>query len=124
MDDSLLNVTMSDDNTFSMDLTSDTLNIDANSLIQTDTLNVTMQNSDILEPQMESEDELEVKLVEGIPVGVDDYEVLKNLPKVNGVTLKGDKSFESLGREKITNSQLKQIIDEQYELIFGGGNNG
>lgn len=124
MDDSLLNVNMSDDNTFSIDLTSDNLQIDANSLIQTDTLNVTMQNGDILEPQMESEDELEVNLVEGIPVGMDDYEVLKNLPKVNGVELKGDKSFENLGREKITNSQIKQIIDEQYELIFGGGNNG
>lgn len=124
MDDSLLNVNMSDDNTFGIDLTSDNLQIDANSLIQTDTLNVTMQNGDILEPQLESQDELEVNLVEGIPVGMDDYEVLKNLPKVNGVELKGDKSFENLGREKITNSQIKQIIDEQYELIFGGGNNG
>ena len=110
MDDSILNVTMSDDNTFGMDLTSDTLNIDANPLIQTDTLNVTMQNSDILEPQMESEDELEVKLVEGIPVGVDDYEVLKNLPKVNGVTLKGDKSNEDLKMRSITNLELARIL--------------
>lgn len=124
MDDSLLNVNMSDDNTFGIDLTSDNLQIDANSLIQTDILDVSMQNGDILEPQLESQDELEVNLVEGIPVGMDDYEVLKNLPKVNGVELKGDKSFENLGREKITNSQIKQIIDEQYELIFGGGNNG
>ena len=56
--------------------------------------------------------------------GVTDYEALDNLPRINGVELKGDKSFESLGREKITNLEIKDIIDEQYELIFGGGNNG
>lgn len=51
-----------------------------------------------------------------------DYEALQNHPLINGVELVGDKSFEDLGREDIANSRIKQIIDEQYELIFGGGN--
>lgn len=51
-----------------------------------------------------------------------DYEALQNHPLINGVELIGDKSFEDLGREDIANNRIKQIIDEQYELIFGGGN--
>lgn len=51
-----------------------------------------------------------------------DYEALQNHPLINGVELVGDKSFEDLGREDIANNRIKQIIDEQYELIFGGGN--
>ena len=51
-----------------------------------------------------------------------DYETLQNHPLINGVELVGDKSFEDLGREDIANNRIKQIIDEQYELIFGGGN--
>lgn len=51
-----------------------------------------------------------------------DYETLQNHPLINGVELIGDKSFEDLGRDDIANNRIKQIIDEQYELIFGGGN--
>ena len=56
--------------------------------------------------------------------GSSDYEKLNNLPHINGVELKGDKSFEDLGRYKITNVEIKDIIDEQYDIIFGGNNNG
>lgn len=51
-----------------------------------------------------------------------DYELLINKPSINGVELVDDKTFEQLGREDIKNSRIKQIIDEQYDLIFGGGN--
>lgn len=50
-----------------------------------------------------------------------DYEDLLNLPSVNGVELVGNKTFEDLGREDIRNSRIKQIIDTQYDLIFGDG---
>lgn len=51
-----------------------------------------------------------------------DYNALLNHPLINGVELVGDKSFEDLGQEDIANSRIKQIIDTQYDLIFGGGN--
>lgn len=47
------------------------------------------------------------------------YELLNNKPSINGVELINDVSFETLGREDITNLRLKQIIDLQYEQIFG-----
>ncbi len=51
-----------------------------------------------------------------------DYELLINKPSINGVELTQDKSFEELGRDDIKNARIKQIIDEQYDAIFGGGN--
>lgn len=49
-----------------------------------------------------------------------DYEALFNKPAINGVTLVGDKSFEDLGQTDIKNSRIKNIIDDSYDLIFGG----
>lgn len=46
-----------------------------------------------------------------VPVIVEgDYEVLNNKPKINTVTLIGDKSFEDLGLERITNSELNEMF--------------
>lgn len=50
----------------------------------------------------------------------DDYEDLFNKPSINGVELKGNKTFEQLGEETLTNAELKDIIDSQFDLIFGG----
>lgn len=54
--------------------------------------------------------------------GGDDYNPLHNKPSINGVTLKGDKTFEELGCEDIKNFRIKEIIDTQYDIIFGGNN--
>ena len=51
-----------------------------------------------------------------------DYKTLLNKPSINGVVLEDNKTFEELGREDIKNARIKQIIDEQYDRIFGGGN--
>lgn len=110
--------------TFNIELQGDRLSIDINDMVDTQELDVRLQQDDELDVNLQSEDELEVKMVEGMPTPIDDYNLLRNHPSVNGVELKGDKSFEDLGRNKITNMDLKKIIDEQYELIFGGGNNG
>lgn len=48
------------------------------------------------------------------------YEYLKDKPRINGVELAGNISFEDLGELTITNSELKDIVDSQYELVFGG----
>lgn len=49
-----------------------------------------------------------------------DYEDLSNKPSINGVKLVGNKTLEQLGEETLTNSELKDIIDSQFDLIFGG----
>ena len=51
---------------------------------------------------------------------VGDYEDLIKKPKINGVELIGNKTFEQLGEETLTNSELKDIIDSQFATIFGG----
>lgn len=65
---------------------------------------------------------------QNIPLGVRaggggprDYNQLSNKPSINGVELVGNKSFEDLGENTITNAELQSIINEQYNLIFGGG---
>ncbi len=39
-----------------------------------------------------------------------DYEKLINLPKINGVTLIKDKSFEALGLESLANSEIEALL--------------
>jgi len=47
---------------------------------------------------------------EVLQVVTNDYEVLKNKPQINDVTLSGNKSFEDLGLESITNSELEDML--------------
>ena len=42
-----------------------------------------------------------------------DYNGLANLPSIEG-----DKSFNELGEDTITNSEIKSIIDKMYSAIF------
>lgn len=39
-----------------------------------------------------------------------DYEILDNLPKIEGVTLIGDKTYEELNLDRISNSELEQLL--------------
>lgn len=39
-----------------------------------------------------------------------DYNNLVNKPKINAVTLVGDKSFEELGLERITNREIEELF--------------
>lgn len=52
--------------------------------------------------------------------GDGDYESLLNKPKINGEVLLGDKSLEDLGELTLTNTEIKQIVDAQFNVIFGG----
>ncbi len=40
-----------------------------------------------------------------------DYNQLKNRPKIEGVTLVGDKTFEELGFLEMSNSEIQDIIN-------------
>lgn len=41
---------------------------------------------------------------------VSDYDLLTNKPQINSVTLQGDKSFEDLGLEGISNIELEELL--------------
>lgn len=42
---------------------------------------------------------------------VSDYEELDNLPQINDVTLIGNRSFEELGAESLSNLEIESIIN-------------
>lgn len=42
--------------------------------------------------------------------GTSDYEKLKNKPRLNGVELIGDKSFEDVGLVALSNSELENLL--------------
>ena len=41
---------------------------------------------------------------------VSDYELLRNKPLINSITLQGDKSFEDLGLQGISNIELENLL--------------
>ena len=42
--------------------------------------------------------------------GTSDYEKLKNKPRLNGMELVGDKSFEDVGLVALSNSELEKLL--------------
>ena len=42
--------------------------------------------------------------------GTTNYNLLTNLPQINGITLKGDKSFDDLGMQPLTNEQMDTLL--------------
>ena len=49
----------------------------------------------------------------GAGMGSKDYETLYNKPRISGVDLVGDKSFDELGMEKMTNTDIFNLIGGQ-----------
>lgn len=49
----------------------------------------------------------------GYSIG-DDYNTLKNKPKIEGVELKDNKTFEELGLLEVSNIELKEIFDKIF----------
>lgn len=91
-------------------------------LLDEDVLDIEIASEDELSIQLYSEDVFTIDLVVGGYMYENNYEKLINKPSINGVELISDKSFEDLGRDDIKNKRIKEIIDEQYNLIFGGNN--
>lgn len=42
--------------------------------------------------------------------GTTNYNLLTNLPQINGVTLKDNKSFDDLGMQSLTNEQMNALL--------------
>lgn len=65
------------------------------------------------------DNEIEIEFEEDIvgSGGTNDYEELKNKPKINEVELKGNRSFEELGMTPLTNMEILDIINKASKNI-------
>lgn len=54
---------------------------------------------------------------DAVPVSTSDYEKLKNRPKINSVTLEGNKSASDLSLQEAMDAILETDIDK---MIYGG----
>lgn len=57
-----------------------------------------------------TDQELSGTLKKTYAVVIDDYNYLNNKPQIEGVTLEGDKTFEELNLDRITNSEMEDIL--------------
>lgn len=75
--------------------------------------------------QVEGGAKIEIEDVNGktetfLEGGTKNYEELRNIPKLNGVVIRGEKTLEDYGEKTITNSEIKELVDKQFKEIFGG----
>ncbi len=90
-------------------------------LEEEDVLEIGLEEEDILQISLYSEDVFSIELIDSSTTYKVDYEKqVINKPSINGEELVGDKTFEQLGRENMRNKAIKDLIDEQWENIFGG----
>ena len=73
---------------------------------------------EIFDIEMVDEDVMTLELLPDVSYE-NDYNEMINQPSVNGVVLKGNKTFEQLGRNKMTNRAIQDIVDSVYNDIFG-----
>lgn len=73
-------------------------------------LQIDMNVADSFDIGMQS-DSLDVEMLEGIPIAADDYNGLRNKPKIEGVTLEGDKTYEELNMNRLTNIEIENILN-------------
>lgn len=75
------------------------------------TIPMQIANEGIIVPMSVGSNEQNVSMgVEGGIVHSSDYNVLSNRPKIETVTLEGDKSFEDLGLSSLTNTELEAML--------------
>lgn len=53
---------------------------------------------------------MEMDPYSGGGIGTKDYDTLYNKPRISGVELAGDKSFDELGMERMTNTDIFNLI--------------
>ena len=73
---------------------------------------------EIFDIEMVDEDVMTLELLPDVSYE-NDYNKMVNQPSVNGVVLKGNKTFEQLGRNKMTNRAIQDIVDSVDNDIFG-----
>lgn len=74
-------------------------------------MNMDLDDSVILDMDLYSETSIPMEVDrEGGGSGTSDYNALTNKPRIEGVTLKGDKSFKQLGLEPMTPQDIDNIL--------------
>lgn len=73
-------------------------------------LSIELDAEDSLDVRM-TDDALEVEMQEGIPLSNDDYNSLRNKPRIEGVMLEGDKTYEELNMHRLTNIEIENILN-------------
>lgn len=73
-------------------------------------LSIELDAEDSLDVRM-TDDALEVEMQEGTPLANDDYNSLRNKPRIEGVMLEGDKTYEELNMHRLTNIEIENILN-------------
>ena len=77
-------------------------------------LTATLTGEATLSAQLNEEATLSARLNVPSSVVSSNYDELTNKPKVNGVELIGDRSFEDLGETTMTNLEIKEAFDREF----------
>ena len=80
------------------------------------TFGATFAESESMSATFSDDENMSASFGEVQKVSTSNYEDLFNKPKINGVTLTGDRSFEDLGEENMSNLEIATIFNK----VFGG----
>lgn len=72
---------------------------------------MTFESDEDFDAQFVNEAETEADFGEFYERSINDYEKLVNKPQIEGVTLIGNKTFPDLGLEKLSNTELENLLN-------------
>lgn len=73
-------------------------------------IKLTVAEPDAVTLELDSGDNAALNVGSTTVVSVNDYNDLRNKPSIEGVTLEGDKTFEELNLQSLTNSELENML--------------
>lgn len=73
-------------------------------------IRLTVAENDAVTLGLDSGDNAALNVGSTTVVSVNDYNDLRNKPSIEGVTLEGDKTFEELNLQRLTNAELENML--------------
>lgn len=73
-------------------------------------IRLTVAENDAVTLGLDSGDNAALNVGSTTVVSVNDYNDLRNKPSIEGVTLEGDKTFEELNLQSLTNQELEAML--------------
>ena len=73
-------------------------------------IKLTVAENDVVTLGLDSGDNAALNVGSTTVVSVNDYNDLRNKPSIEGVELVGDKSFEELNLQRLTNTELENML--------------
>lgn len=77
-------------------------------------IKATFKESENMSALFSENDSMTADFGETTFIRTDNYDELLNKPQINGVELKGNKTFEDLGDTPLTNLEIKAIFDNIF----------